>query len=71
MHDGIAFEDQGKPAVTVVTETFRRLAETKRRSMGLPEHPIIVVPHPVGDAAAARQKALQATPQVAAALTRR
>ncbi len=47
MHDGIAFETAGKPATTVVTQTFVPLARAKRTSMNLEEYRFIVVPHPL------------------------
>ena len=69
MHDGITFEKAGKPAVTILTQEFRRLADAKKESMGMPSFGLVVVPHPLGTAEAARQKAEEALPQVVRVLT--
>ena len=57
MHDGILFEDSGKPAVVVATTNFVRLASSIKKSMNLEEFPLVVVPHPLGDQALAAEKA--------------
>ena len=69
MHDGISFESAGKPAATIVSETFVPLARAKRSAMNLEEYSFIVVPHPLGDEARIRVKAVAAAPEVVRALT--
>ena len=35
------------PAVTVITTAFTRAAELRARALGLPEHPVVVIDHPI------------------------
>jgi hypothetical protein len=57
MLDAIAFEETGKPAVVVATTNFVPLATAIKQSMHLEGLPLVVVPHPLGDRIAAREKA--------------
>lgn len=40
-------EQQGRPAVTVVTEAFEAAAVARAAALGLPEHPRVSVAHPL------------------------
>ena len=35
------------PAVTVITTAFTKAAELRARALGLPEHPVVVIDHPI------------------------
>ena len=35
------------PAVTVITAAFTKAAELRARALGLPEHPVVVIDHPI------------------------
>ncbi len=35
------------PAVTVITTAFTKAAELRARALGLPEHPVVVIEHPI------------------------
>ena len=48
MHDGISFEQLGKPGLVICTTPFERNAKNTARVMGLPEFPFIMVGHPLG-----------------------
>lgn len=47
LHDSIEFEKKGRPAVTVLTEAFRTAATIRAKSLGMPEHPTVVIEHPL------------------------
>jgi len=47
LHDSVEMEQQGRPAVTVVTEAFETAAQARAAALGLPEHPRVPVPHPL------------------------
>ena len=40
-------EQQGRPAVTVVTEAFEAAAVARAAALGLPDHPRVSVAHPL------------------------
>ena len=50
MHDTIAFETQGRPAVFIASSEFRDAADVQARALGLPEVRRVIVPHPIQDA---------------------
>ena len=64
MHDGVLFEERGKPATSIITQQFVWMAEAKKAALGLKQLPLVVVPHPLGDEEATRQKARLAVGQV-------
>ncbi len=35
------------PAVTVITSAFTKAAELRAKALGLPEHPVVVIDHPM------------------------
>jgi hypothetical protein len=47
LHDSVAIEKKGRPAVTVVTEAFQTAAFARAGVLGLPEHPTVIVEHPL------------------------
>lgn len=47
LHDGIEAEKRGRPAVTVITRAFIKAAEIRARALGLTEHPVVVIDHPI------------------------
>jgi hypothetical protein len=66
-------EQQGRPAVTVVTEAFEAAAVARAAALGLPDHPRVSVAHPLasrqGDEVA--KMATAAVASVAAAIVKR
>ena len=46
-------ERRGIPTVTVCSHLFQRLGDLERRSLGHPDLPLAVTPHPIGGLAAA------------------
>src|SRR5262249_59938170 len=47
LHDSVEIEKAGRPAVTVVTEAFEGAAAARAAVLGLPEHPRVIVEHPL------------------------
>ena len=47
MHDGVSLEKLGAPAATICTEGFRGAGEAQARALGMPDHGIIVIGHPL------------------------
>ncbi len=47
MHDGVFFEDQGRPTATVVTTEFLGAARAQAEALGLPDYRPVVIPHPI------------------------
>ena len=45
MLDAVALEQRGIPTVTFVTEPFIGAARAVARSLGLPDLPLVVIPH--------------------------
>ena len=66
-------EQQGRPAVTVVTEAFETAAVARAAVLGLPDHPRVLVAHPLASRRAAELEtmAAAAAASVAAALLKR
>ena len=48
MHDGITFEQFGKPAVVLCTYPFEVTAKNIARVLGLPDYRFVMVEHPIG-----------------------
>ena len=44
-------ERRGIPTVTVCSHLFQRLGNLERRSLGMPELPMAIAPHPIGGVA--------------------
>jgi hypothetical protein len=41
-------QKRGRLAVTVVTNAFEALAKSEREAFGAPDHPLLLVQHPIG-----------------------
>jgi len=48
VHDGISFEQFGKPAVVLCTYPFEVTARNIARLLGLPDYRFVMVDHPIG-----------------------
>ena len=73
MHDAIAAETRGIPAVAVMTDRFVPSARAVAELNGLPDYPFVVIGHPIandGDEEL-RRKAEAVVTQIAALLTER
>ena len=62
----------GIPTVTVVSNRFLGLARNEARAFGVPDLPMVIVPHPIGGTApdTVRLKAEAAVPEIIERLTR-
>jgi len=49
LHDVVAFEGLGRPAVLVASSVFRDVAAAEARNLGQPAVRRVFVPHPVQD----------------------
>jgi len=47
--DAILMEEQGVPAIAVVTTPFRNTGEAMAASWGRPGHPFLDTPHPIAN----------------------
>ena len=65
MHDGISFEQLGKPALVICTTPFAATGRNIARALGLPDYPFALVDHPIGSRSRAelRHRAHQAFAQ--------
>jgi hypothetical protein len=73
MHDAIAAEMRGIPAVAVMTDRFVPSARAVTELNGLPDYPFVVIDHPIandGDEEL-RKKAESVVVEIATLLTRR
>ncbi len=73
MHDAIAAETRGIPAVAVMTDRFGPSARAVAELNGLPDYPFVVIGHPIandGDEEL-RRKAESVVTRIAALLTER
>jgi hypothetical protein len=50
LHDAIAAERQGVPAIAVMTERFVSAAEVMCRALGMPNYKFAVIGHPISSA---------------------
>jgi hypothetical protein len=50
LHDSIAAERQGKPAIAVMTERFVSAAALMCRVLGMPQYKFAVIGHPISSA---------------------
>ena len=66
-------EQQGRPAVTVVTEAFEGAAIARAVALGLPDHPRVSVAHPLASRRSdeVEEMAAAAAASVAGALVKR
>jgi len=68
--DAVALEQRGIPTVTFVTEPFVGAARAVARSLGLPDLPLVVIPHDylVEDDAALEARLEAVFPEVVAGI---
>ena len=73
MHDAIAAETRGIPAVAVMTDRFVASARAVAELNGLPDYPFVVIAHPIANDGddELRRKAEAVVAQIAALLTER
>jgi hypothetical protein len=73
MHDALAAEIRGIPAVAVMTDRFEPTARAVAELNGLPDYPYVVIPHPIANNSddELRAKAEAAIERVVALLTQR
>ena len=50
MHDGITFEQTGKPALVLCTTPFEPTSKMIAKTLGLPNFPFALLDHPIGSA---------------------
>ncbi len=48
MHDGVMFEQLGKPALVICTHPFEPTARNIAKVLGVPDYPFASVEHPIG-----------------------
>ena len=48
MHDGISFEQLGKPALVICTHPFEPTGRNIARALGVADYPFALVEHPIG-----------------------
>jgi hypothetical protein len=48
VHDSIEIQKRGRFAVTLITHAFDALAKSEKEAFGAPDHPVLVVQHPIG-----------------------
>lgn len=72
LHDVVAFEQLGRPAVLVASDAFRDGADAQAVLLGQPALRRVLVPHPVQDRSDAelREMARAAVDPIVSALTR-
>ena len=73
MHDAIAAESRGIPAVAVMTDRFTPSAHAVAELNGLPDYPFVVIGHPIANDSdeALGRKAEAVVTRIAALLTER
>ena len=73
LHDSVEMEQQGRPAVTVVTEAFENASTARAAALGLPDHPRVAIAHPLASRRAdeVQKMAESAAASVAAAIVKR
>ena len=71
MHDGISFEQLGKPALVICTDPFAPTGRNIARALGVPDYPFALVEHPIGSRTVAelRERAAAAFEQGIGILT--
>jgi hypothetical protein len=73
MHDALAAESRGIPAVAVMTDRFEPTARAVAEVNGLPTYPYVVIEHPIANNSdeQLRAKAEAAIGRIVALLTER
>jgi len=57
VHDGITFEQSGKPALVICTHPFAPTSRMIARTVGVPDFRFALVDHPIGSATPAELRA--------------
>jgi hypothetical protein len=52
VHDGVTLEKRGVPTATINSDAFVALGHYEAIALGVPNLPIVTVPHPMGDVTA-------------------
>ena len=73
MHDALAAEQRGIPAVAIMTDRFEPTARAVAEVNGIPDYPYVVIAHPIANNSDAelRAKAEAVIGRVVALLTER
>ena len=73
MHDAIAAERLGIPAVGIMTDRFERSAKIVADMNGMPEYPFVMLTHPVANNSdeVLKQKARDSVVRIVELLTQR
>jgi hypothetical protein len=50
LHDSVAAEQQGVPAIAVMTQPFASAAELMCRAVGMSDYKFVVIGHPISSA---------------------
>jgi len=48
VHDGISFEQLGKPALVICTHPFTPTSQATASTLGIPDYTVAFVDHPIG-----------------------
>ena len=66
MLDAILMEEQGVPAIAIVTTPFRNTGKAMAESWGKPGYPFLDMPHPIANLTEAQldQRAREIVPEV-------
>jgi hypothetical protein len=72
VHDGVFFEDAGRPTATVISAEFARAARAQAEALGAREYRTVMVPHPIQPLTRDEVRALadRAFDEIVARLTR-
>ena len=73
MHDALAAEEKGIPAVAIMTDRFEQTARSVTELNGLAGYPFVVIAHPIANASddELRAKAEEAVSRLVPLLTER
>lgn len=73
MHDALAAETRGIPAVAIMTDRFEPSARAMAELNGMPDYPYAVIPHPIANDSDEdlRKKAEAVVERLVSLLTRR
>jgi hypothetical protein len=71
--DGILFEKEGIPAVSIVTDPFVETGHAMARSWGVPHYKFLTMPHPIANLTEEEldQRAREITPKIVTLLLSR
>lgn len=58
VHDGVSLERAGVPSISVISEPFGIKVRLEVESWGLPELPVQILPHPIGQLSREKMRAI-------------